>query len=87
MYTGFSAITDSPQGTPLHIVPLLIVLPSTSFSARRKMSAGFSRKSCVWSATARGVARFPGQLGLSPSGPATVVMLAIVKTDAEPALS
>src|ERR1700746_837966 len=62
---GFSATTVRPQATPSHC-PSVIVLPFTSFNARRKKTGAFSRRSLASTATANGQS-FPAggtQLGL-----------------------
>src|SRR6201987_1751684 len=61
---GFSATTVSPHDTPSHS-PIESVLPFTSFSARRKNTGGFSRRSWTLATTANGQS-FPGpaQVGL-----------------------
>src|ERR1700722_760503 len=73
---GFSATTVSPHATPSH-TPIERVLPFTSFSARRKNTGGFSRRSWALAATAN-VQWFaaPTQVGLfSIAGEAAEKML------------
>src|ERR1700744_1058277 len=61
---GFSATTVSPQATPSQ-TPIARVLPFTSFSARRKNTGGFSRRSWALAATANGQSfPVPAQVGL-----------------------